>query len=56
MKNLTHEEMFNSDKCKYLWSKIRVIDEKKMVFRDFFNPMDKGWKLNLKKYLSKSVN
>ena len=43
-KNLTHEEMFDSWKCKYLWKQIRYIDENKMLFRKFNNPLDQGAK------------
>lgn len=43
-KNLTHEEMYDSYKCKYLWKQIHYITERKILIRKFQNAIDRGWK------------
>lgn len=51
IKNLTHEEMYDSYKCHYLWNRIHYVAERKILMRKFNNPMDKGNMQNLKLYL-----
>lgn len=46
--------MFESFKCKYLWKEIHYTMARKILFRKFNNPLDRGIKENFKRYFARN--
>ena len=51
MKNLTYSEMFDSHKWGHPWGRIKYIQERQMVVREYSNPYDRGSVANISDFL-----
>lgn len=51
-KNLTYDQLFYAYKWSHLWEKVKYIEQRKFVVREFVNNEDKGLWQNIKDYFN----